>query len=310
MSTDDRKLIEKLLLSTVEEQRRSRRWRIFFRCLFFCWLFGMMALFFLPDAEIKTPPRRYVALIDIKGPIAADTEASATSIVVGLRKAYRDSKVQGVLLRINSPGGSPVQAGYIYDEINRLRAGRPDLKVYAVIADMGASAAYYIAAAADEIYASPSSLVGSIGAFMAGFGAEEAMKKLGITRRFYGSGKHKALTDPFQPEDKEAARHLRALVTDVHNQFIASVKAGRKGRLKANADLFTGLIWTGEQARALGLVDGLGSPGYVAREHIGTEDVVDFTVKPGLVERVAHHIGAGISQSLTTVLGLEGSPLR
>ncbi|MCY4472736.1 MAG: S49 family peptidase [Kistimonas sp.] len=310
MSTDDRKLIEKLLLDAVDEQRRSRRWRIFFRCLFFCWLFALMVLLFRPDADLKSLPRHYVALVDVKGAIAADGEASASNVVVGLRKAYKDTKVQGIILRINSPGGSPVQAGYIYDEINRLRESRPDLKVYAVITDMGASAAYYIAAAADEIYASPSSIVGSIGAFMAGFGVEEAMKKLGVTRRFYGSGKHKALTDPFQPEDQLAAQHLRSLVASVHEQFIASVKAGRGERLKDHPDLFTGLVWTGNQAMDLGLIDGLGSPGFVAREQIGVEDVVDFTVKRGFVERFARQLGAGMSNSLTETLGLGAGVIR
>ena len=249
-------------------------------------------------------------MVEVKGVIAADKDASADSIVTALRKAYEDKKVKAVILRINSPGGSPVQASYVYNEIQRLKQTREDIKVYAVIADMGASAAYYIASAADEIYADPGSVVGSIGAYMATFGFDEAMKKVGVTRRFYGSGEHKALTDPFQPEDPVAAAHLRMTVADIHQQFIEKVKEGRGDRLKDDPKLFTGLIWTGRQSVDLGLVDGLGSSGSVARDVVGVEDIVDFSVKPGLLDRFAKQIGASAAQYLGVQMGFEGPVVR
>ena len=310
MATEDRKLIEKMLFSAVQEQRRARRWSIFFRFLFFIWLFAGIGGVLFSMQGTKPVPKEYVALVDIKGVIAADRDANADAIVTGLRDAYEDNKVRGVILRINSPGGSPVQAGYIYDEINRLKATRDDLKVYAVISDLGASAAYYIAAAADEIYADKASVVGSIGAYMATFGFDEAMKKVGVTRRFYGAGDHKALTDPFQPEDPVAARHLRGTVKNIHEQFIDSVRQGRGDRLKETPELFSGLIWTGQQARELGLVDGLGSSGYVAREVIRVEDIVNFSVKQGVLERFASKIGTSAAHALGVSLGLEGPVVR
>ncbi len=312
MASEDRKLIEKLLLSGVQEQRRARRWSIFFRILFMLWLFTLVGsiIFSMNGRPGKPSPSEYAALIDIKGAIASDREANADSIATALRRAYEDKKVRGIILRINSPGGSPVQASYIYDEVNRLKKSRPDLQVYAVISDLGASAAYYIASAADHIYASRSSMVGSIGAYIATFGVDKAMEKLGVTRRFYGSGEHKALIDPFQPEDEVAARHLRATVKNIHDHFIESVQAGRGERLKESPELFTGLVWTGEQALELGLIDGLGSPGYVAREVIGHEGIVDFTVKPGLFERFADRVGTSAAQSLSATLGLGGPAVR
>ena len=311
MASEDRKLIEKLLFSAAQEQRRARRWSIFFRFLFFIWLFAAIAsVVFSVKSGGKPTPKEYVALVDVTGPIAAGKPASADTIVTGLRRAFEDKKVRGVILRINSPGGSPVQASYVYDEIHRLKKTREDLKIYGVISDVGASAAYYMAAATDEIYADRGSVVGSIGAYMATFGFEETMKKVGVTRRFYGSGDHKSLTDPFQPEDPEVAEHLRGTVRNIHEQFIASVKEGRGERLSDDPDIFSGLIWTGQQALGLGLVDGLGSSGYVAREVVGVEDIVDFTVKPGVLERFARQVGASAAETLGVQLGFEGPVVR
>ncbi|WP_281646954.1 S49 family peptidase [Parendozoicomonas sp. Alg238-R29] len=312
MASEDRQLIEKLLFNAANEQRRARRWSIFFRFLFFIWLFAAIGsvVFSFSLRGGKPAPKEYVALIDIRGAIAADKEANADTIVTGLRKAYEDDKVRAVILRINSPGGSPVQASYVYDEINRLRDTRSDIKIYGVISDVGASAAYYMAAATDEIYADQGSVVGSIGAYMATFGFEEAMKKVGVTRRFYGSGEHKALTDPFQPEEPEVAEHLRGTVRSIHEQFIASVKDGRGDRLSDAPEIFSGLIWTGQQALGLGLVDGLGSSGYVAREVVGVEDIVDFTVRPGVLERFARQVGASAAETISVSLGLEGPVIR
>ena len=310
MASEDRKLIEKMLFSAVQEQRRSRRWSIFFRALFFLWLFAAIGSVLFSMRGVKPQSQEYVALIDIKGVIAVGREANADAIVTGLRDAYKDENVRGIILRINSPGGSPVQASYVYDEINRLRDTREDLKVYAVISDVGASAAYYIASAADEIYSDRGSLVGSIGAFMATFGFDEAMKKVGVTRRFYGSGEYKGLTDPFLPENPVAADHLRGTVRNIHEQFIDSVKEGRGDRLSDNPDLFTGLVWTGQQAHELGLVDGLGSSGFVARDVIGVDDIVDFTTKPSVLDRFARQLGASAGQALGVSLGLEGPVIR
>ncbi len=308
--SEDRKLIEELLFSAAKEQRRTRRWNIFFRLLVMIWLFTIVGTVVFSVKDSKSRPQDYVALVDISGAIAADRDANADAVVTGLRSAFEDENVRGVILRINSPGGSPVQAGYIYDEIVRLKKTREDIKVYAVISDMGASAAYYIAAAADEIYANSSSIVGSIGAFMASFGFDEAMANIGVTRRFYGSGEHKALLDPFQPEDPVAAEHLRGTVRNVHEQFIAHVKEGRGERLSDNPTLFTGLIWTGEQAKELGLIDGLGSASYVAREVVGVEEIMDFTLKPSVLDRFASQIGAKMALTLGTSLGLEGPLVR
>ena len=307
--TEDHQLIRDILLSSVEEQRKKRRWSIVLRLLFLVWLF-IMLFSVLWSVDKQPSGSEYVALVDIKGVIADDRETNADTVTNGLKRAFADPKVQGVILRINSPGGSPVQAGQIYDEIGRLKATRPDLKVYAAITDTGASAAYYIAAAADQIYANRASVVGSIGAYMATFGFEQAMEKAGVARRFYGSGDHKALTDPFQPEDPVAAAHLRATVKNIHEQFIARVKAGRKGRLTTEDKLFSGLIWTGEQALSLGLVDGLGSPGYLARELIGCEQIVDFTDKPSLIENVARTVGSHAALTLESHLGLNGWQVR
>ena len=308
---DDRQLIEKLLFSNIQEQRRARRWTVFFRVLFFLWLFSGIGVLLFSMQPGDSAPEQYVALVEVKGVIAPDQDANADSIASSLRSAFDDDKVKAVILRINSPGGSPVQASYIYNEIQRLKKLHTDVKVYAVISDMGASAAYYIASAADEIYADESSIVGSIGAYMASFGFVDAMEKVGVTRRFYGAGEHKALTDPFQPENPAAAAHLRTLVADIHDQFIAKVKEGRGARLANDPLLFTGLIWSGAEAKGLGLIDGLGSASYVAREIVKVEDIVDFSLQPNFLERFAHRVGASMATTLSTSLGLSnGVQLR
>ncbi len=307
---NDRQLIEDLLFSAVHEQRRARRWKNVFRGIFCLWLFAALGSVFFTMKGGEPTPDKYVGLVDVSGVIAADQDASADNVVGGLRRAFEDPNVQAVIMRINSPGGSPVQASYIYDEVGRLKGQHSNTKVYAVIADVGASAAYYIAASADEIYADRGSIVGSIGAYMATFGVDQAMEKLGITRRFYGAGDHKALTDPFQPEDPVAAAHLRMTVKDIHEQFIGKVKEGRGERLANDPQLFTGLIWTGQQAQGLGLVDGLGSASHVARTVVGVEDIVDFSVKPSVLERFASRMGASAAATLNAALGLDGNLLR
>ncbi|UFH48502.1 S49 family peptidase [Pseudomonas sp. KNUC1026] len=313
---DDRswKLLEKAVLASVQEQRRSRRWGIFFKLLTFVYLLGMLALF-SPWGKIDagaSSAARYTALINVRGVIADKEDASADNIIGSLRKAFEDTKVQGVILRINSPGGSPVQAGYIYDEIRRLRAQRPELKVYAVITDLGASGAYYIASAADEIYADKASLVGSIGVTAAGYGFVGTMEKLGVERRAYTSGEHKAFLDPFQPAREDETRFWQGVLDTTHQQFIAQVKQGRGDRLKDkdHPELFSGLIWSGEQALPMGLIDGLGSSSYVARDLIKAKDIVDFTKEESPLDRFSKKLGASVAERIALWAGFQGPALR
>lgn len=308
------KLLEKTLLAGIQEQRRSRRWGIFFKLLTFIYLFGILALF-LPWTDMDKAASRsasHTALVEVRGVIADQEAASADNIVKGLRDAFKDAKTKAVVLRINSPGGSPVQAGYVYDEIRRLRAEHPGIKLYAVITDLGASGAYYIASAADEIYADKASLVGSIGVTAAGYGFVGAMDKLGVERRLYTSGEHKAFLDPFSPQKPEETQFWQGVLDTTHNQFIAMVKQGRGERLKDkdHPELFSGLVWSGEQAKALGLIDGLGSASYVAREVVGEKDLVDFTVQESPFDRFSKRMGASVAERLAMWMGFQGPQLR
>ncbi|MBO3277112.1 signal peptide peptidase SppA [Pseudomonas schmalbachii] len=315
-ATDDKswKLLEKTLLASVQEQRRSRRWGIFFKLLTFLYLF--IALAFLgPWGGVSKSASRsgsHTALIEVKGMIADDEPASADNVVGALRTAFEDQGTKGIVLRINSPGGSPVQSGYIYDEIKRLRGEHPDTKVYAVISDLGASGAYYIASAADQIYADKASLVGSIGVTAASFGFVGAMEKLGVDRRVYTSGEHKAFLDPFQPPKEEEARFWQGVLDTTHKQFIDSVKKGRGDRLKDkdHPELFSGLIWSGEQALQLGLIDGMGNTSYVAREVIKEKEVVDYTIQETPFDRFAKKLGASVAERLALWMGWQGPVLR
>ncbi|WP_413043295.1 signal peptide peptidase SppA [Pseudomonas sp. YJ42] len=308
------KLLEKTLLAGVQEQRRARRWGIFFKLLTFVYLFGALLMFspLLEIGDSRSASGSHTAVINVRGMIADEESASADNVVGALRAAFEDPKTKGVVLRINSPGGSPVQSGYIYDEIRRLRGEHPDIKVYAVIADLGASGAYYIASAADEIYADKSSLVGSIGVTAATFGFVETMDKLGVERRVYTSGEHKAFLDPFQPEKPEETKFWRDVLGTTHRQFIDSVKQGRGDRLQVadHPELFSGLIWSGEQALELGLIDGLGNTSYVAREVIGEEELVDFTVKDSALDRFTKKLGASVGAQLALWVGFQGPQLR
>ena len=308
------KLLEKTLLAGVQEQRRARRWGIFFKSLTFIYLFVALSLF-IQAIEMKKSPAggsAYTAVIDVEGMIADKESASADNIIGSLRAAFEDSKVKGVVLRINSPGGSPVQAGYVYDEIVRLRAAHPDIKVYAVISDLGASGAYYIASAADQIYADKASLVGSIGVTAAGYGFVETLDKLGIERRVYTAGEHKSFLDPFQPQKPEETAFWQGVLDTTHKQFIASVKKGRGERLKdkEHPELFSGLVWSGEQALSLGLIDGLGSASSVARDVIGQKELVDFTIEESPIDRFSKKLGASVAEHLAMWMGFQGPALR
>ncbi len=300
----EKKLIANIAMGALTEQRRARRWGIFFKLCMLAYVVVFL-LILLPGRDGgSTSSGNHTALIDINGVIAADAEANADSVVTALRKAFEDEGTRGLILRINSPGGSPVQAGYINDEIMRLREKYPDIPVYAVVADVCASGGYYIAAAAQEIYANKASMVGSIGVVMSGFGFVDTMEKLGIERRLLTAGESKGLLDPFSPVNHGEVSHVKSMLESIHQQFIAVVKEGRGDRLKGGDELFSGLIWTGEQSLELGLIDGLGSASYVARELVGEADIVDFTFRPDPLERFAEKLGVGAMSSMVKALGI------
>jgi protease-4 len=302
--TFEQALVDQIAREFLIEQQRARRWGIFFKILLALYLLFFL-LVYLADSGMRAatlPGEKHTALVDIEGVIAADAEASADHIVSGLRAAYESEGTAGIILRINSPGGSPVQAGYVNDEIHRLRKKYPDVPLYAVISDVCASGGYYIASAADRIYADKASIVGSIGVIMAGFGFVDAIEKLGIERRVRHAGENKAFMDPFAPLREEDVRHVDAMLQEIYGQFIEVVRKGRGDRLKGDGQVFSGLVWTGEQSLELGLVDGLGSAGYVAREIIGAEDIVDFTRRESYLDRFARQVGATLAQSLSTTM--------
>lgn len=306
-STREWQLIQQLLSAAQDEQRRARRWSIAFRILGFSYLFLMTFIFLGRDTGTTAGMgSEHVALIEVNGEIAADTDASADNLVGGLRDAFEATHAKAVIVRINSPGGSPVQSGIVYDEIRRLRAEYPEKKVYAVIADVGASGAYYIAAAADEIYVDKASIVGSIGVIMQGFGAQELIHKLGIESRTMASGENKNMLDPFSPVDPAQKQHVQKMLDTIHGQFIAAVKEGRGDRLKVDEhpEMFSGLFWTGEQAVQLGLADGLGSSGRVARDVIGVEEIINYSYQESAIERLADRFGASIGTAIASKLGV------
>ncbi len=296
-SNRDWKLIEKLVMSLQTEQRRSRRWGVFFKLLTFAYLIALLFLIRFPFGEsLDAATGAHTAVIEINGTIAADELASADNIIDSLRSAFEADSARAVVLRINSGGGSPVQSGYVYDEIRRLRGEYPDKKVYAVISDIGASGAYYIAAAADEIYANRASLVGSIGVIAGGFGFTEVMDKVGVERRLYTAGENKAFLDPFSPEDKDEVRFWNSVLENTHRQFIEAVKRGRGGRLADDERLFSGLVWSGKQALELGLIDGLGSTSSVAREIVGAENLVDYSHRKSPFRDIVDQLGVAFGE--------------
>lgn len=294
----ERQIIVKLASEALAEQRRKRRWGIFFKLIGFAYL-GIV-IWMLGDwggAE-KISDGKHTALVQLNGVIAAKSEASAERINMALQSAFEDKGTQGVVLLINSPGGSPVQAGLISDEIHRLRSKHPDVPLYAVVEDMCASGGYYVAAAADKIFVDKASIVGSIGVLMDGFGFTGAMDKLGVDRRLLTAGANKGFLDPFSPPNPKHIEHATALLKDVHQQFIDVVRKGRGQRLKETPDMFSGLMWTGDQSVQLGLADALGSVESVARDVIKAEDIRDFTQKQNLAERFARQIGANMGDTM------------
>jgi protease-4 len=292
----EREVLEKLALSAIQEQRRTRHWSILFKTLGFLYLFILLFLasgwFGSDGVSIK----EHTALIDLQGVIAAD-QASADSVISSLQGAFEDKKTKGVVLRINSPGGSPVQAGQIYDEIRRLRALHPKTPLYAVVDDICASGGYYVAAGADRIYVDKASIVGSIGVLMDGFGFTQTMQKLGIERRLLTAGENKGFLDPFSPADPRQEAYAKQMLEEIHGQFIGIVREGRGKRLKETPEMFSGLVWSGEKSIQLGLADGLGNVESVARDVIKAEDIVDFTQHEGLAERLADRLGATMAKA-------------
>ena len=295
----ERETLNKVLFATLQEQRRTRRWGIFFKLLFFVYLLSLL-LIYLPEDLFSGSIAlgKHTALVEVEGVIADNSNASADHVITGLRAAFKDTNTAGIILRINSPGGSPVQAGYINDEIVRLRAKYPKVPLYAVITDVCASGGYYVAAAADKIYADKASIVGSIGVLMDGFGFVGTMEKLGVERRLLAAGDHKGFLDPFSPVKTEDVAHVEGMLKDIHRQFIATVKKGRGTRLKESDTLYSGLVWTGEQSVEMGLVDALGSSSYVAREVIGAENIVNFTPRTNYLDRFAERTGLALGKAV------------
>lgn len=301
-------LLEQISMAAVVEQRRARRWGIFFKCLTFIYLLVILSLA-IPSSTSLAPSRTvdHTAAVRIDGVIQEGADAGADAVIAALREAFENKHAKGVVLIINSPGGSPVQAGYINDEIRRLKA-KHNKKVYAVIRDVGASGAYYIAVAADEIYADKASLVGSIGVTASSFGVTEAMQKLGVERRTYTAGEHKEFLSPFAPVNPQEAAFWRDVLSVTHKQFIQVVRDGRGQRLKESPELFSGYVWSGEQALAMGLVDGLGSASHVAREIVKAEELVDYSRTAPPLQRFMRKIGSSFGAGLVSAIDAQALP--
>jgi len=292
----ERRTLEKLVFSALQEQKAGRRWGIFFKVLGFVYLTLVLAA--LVDWGTETSHQeRHTALIDLTGVIESKGTANAEKLIESLQAAFKEKNVAGVVLRINSPGGSPVQAGLINDEIRRLRTGNPQTPLYVVIEDICASGGYYVAAAADKIYVNKASIVGSIGVLMDGFGFTGTMEKFGVDRRLLTAGSNKGFLDPFSPPNQEQIAHAHGMLNEIHRQFIDVVKTGRGERLKETPEMFSGLMWTGEQSIKLGLAGEIGSVDSVARDVIKAEKVLDYTVKENIAERFAKRLGAGAVNS-------------
>ena len=290
----ERDVLEKLALSAVTEQRRARRWGIFFKALGFVYLtFLVVLLAGLVKGDVNKMGK-HTALVDLQGVIASD-RANADMMITGLKDAFEDKNTQGVIMRINSPGGSPVQAGQINDEIYRLRAQYPKIPFYVVVDDICASGGSYVAVAAEKIYVDKASLVGSIGVLMDGFGFTQTMDKLGVERRLITSGTNKGFLDPFSPTDPQQVEYAKQMLEEIHAQFIQVVRKGRGKRLKETPETFSGLVWSGQKSIELGLADGFGSVESVARDVIKAEDIVDFTPQENLADRLVGKFGIAMA---------------
>ena len=302
----ERQTLEKVALAGITEQRRARKWSIFFKTIGMIYLFIVLFLVLgLVDRNDLPSAKPHTALVTLEGVIAPGSQASAERIIEGLQMAYKAKNVKGVILRINSPGGSPVQAGQINDEIRRLKAKNPTLPFYVVVDDICASGGYYVAVAADKIFVDKASLVGSIGVLMDGFGFTGTMEKLGVERRLLTAGENKGFLDPFSPVDPLQKEHAKAMLAEIHQQFIDTVKTGRGARLKETEGMFSGLIWTGVRSVELGLADAYGSTESVARDVIKAEDVVDYTPHQSLADRFAKRLGAASAEALMSSMSTQ-----
>ena len=295
----ERELVTKLATAALKEQRRARLWGIFFKLLTFAYLTFLLVMFVDWEGRAEmSGGKKHTAMVELNGTIAPGSDASAERVTAALQAAFKDKNTQGVVLRINSPGGSPVQSQTIYDEMRRLRKKYPEIPLYAVVEDICASGGYFVAAGADRIYVGKASIVGSIGVLMNGFGFTGLMEKLGVERRLITAGENKAMLDPFSPLDEKDKQHVQALMKDVHEQFIGVVREGRGKRLRETPEMFSGLIWTGQKSVELGLADGIGSLESVARDVVKAEDIVDYTQKENIAEKFARRFGASAATAL------------
>ena len=299
VSNWERDTLEKLVFATVQERRAARRWGIFFKLSFL--MVALLALWAYYDFNFggtgDESLGRHTALIEINGEIEAEGSGAADTVIPSLNKAFSDAGSAAVVLRIDSPGGSPVQAGIIVDEIQRLKRGYPDKPLYVVVDEICASGGYYIASAADRIYVNKASIVGSVGVLMDSFGFTGTMDKLGVERRLMTAGENKGFLDPFSPQSDTHKAHAQAMLNEIHQQFITVVRAGRGKRLKETPETFSGLYWTGAKAVEMGLADGFGTVDTVARDIVKAEDIVDYTAHEGLPERVLKKFGAAVGEN-------------
>jgi protease-4 len=294
----ERDLIANLATAALKEQRRARRWGIFFKLLGFAYLTLIIVLALDWRGGDMAGGKKHTAMVDVNGIIAPGSDASAERVMASLQAAFKDKNTQGVILRCNSPGGSPVQAHTIYEEMKRLRKQYKDIPLYVVVEDVCASGGYYIAVGGDKIFVSKASVVGSIGVLMNGFGFTGLMDKIGVERRLMTAGENKSMLDPFSPLTDKDKAHARQLLDDIHKQFIEVVREGRGKRLKETPDTFSGLIWTGQKSVELGLADDYGSLESVARDVVKAEDIVDFSTKESVVEKFARRFGASAASAL------------
>jgi protease-4 len=299
----ERKVLEKLAMEALAEQRRGRRWGIFFKVLGFAYLAVILSLVVdWGQADKVADGAKFTALVNLNGVIKAKGDANAEHVVSGLQAAFEDKHTAGVILRINSPGGSPVQSGIINDEMTRLRAAYPAIPLHVVVEDVCASGGYYVAAAADKIFVNKASIVGSIGVLMDGFGFTGTMDKLGVERRLLTAGESKGFLDPFSPQNESHKDHAKQMLGEIHQQFIEVVRKGRGKRLKETPEMFSGLMWTGAKSIELGLTDGSGTVDSVARDVFKASDVRDFSVKQNFAEKFAKQFGADMADSMANVL--------
>ena len=307
-STGLENMIERVARELLRQQRSERRWRNLIRLAWFALALAIVWGLMSQRMHSASVSRPHTALIDVRGEISADSEASAEGLISALRTAFEDSSAQAIVLRINSPGGSPVQSGIVNDEIRRLKE-KHKKKVYAVVEEMCASGAYYIAVAADEIYVDKASIVGSIGVLMDGFGFTGLMDKLGVERRLLTAGSNKGMLDPFSPQNEKQTAFAKAMIGQIHQQFIDVVKAGRGDRLKETPETFSGLFWNGEEAVRIGLADKIGNVDHVARDVIKAEEIIDYTPRDNVAERLAKRFGAAVGSGAVKALR-EMAPLR